>query len=215
MWLRFCLDVPVIQDFASHVCQSCFHFKQSFGFSGWHRSDPNNPLFKPTDLIKNMVKEGRLGRKSGRGFYDYNKEAEGETSKKKATGWVVRMCRLSVVFWMFCMTDGSWTQPYFWLGSGGSLLLTAFFYAPLENGIFSIFLWFIRLILFGATFVAMLIHSFRINCRFWSFSQESDLPQDLRWISCVRHLVWSHHSIHFFVRTVVMDRWSADRPRQQ
>jgi len=29
--------------------------------------------FKPPELLKQMVKEGRLGRKNGRGFYEYNK----------------------------------------------------------------------------------------------------------------------------------------------
>jgi 3-hydroxyacyl-CoA dehydrogenase len=38
---------------------------------GWHRRFPNEPAFKPAELLKKMVKEGRLGRKSGRGFYEW------------------------------------------------------------------------------------------------------------------------------------------------
>jgi 3-hydroxybutyryl-CoA dehydrogenase len=31
----------------------------------------NNPAFTPPELMKKMVREGRLGKKSGKGFYDY------------------------------------------------------------------------------------------------------------------------------------------------
>jgi 3-hydroxybutyryl-CoA dehydrogenase len=30
-----------------------------------------NPAFEPPDLMREMVAEGRLGKKSGRGFYDW------------------------------------------------------------------------------------------------------------------------------------------------
>jgi 3-hydroxyacyl-CoA dehydrogenase len=38
---------------------------------GWHARFPNEPAFKPSELLKKMVKEGKLGRKSGRGFYEW------------------------------------------------------------------------------------------------------------------------------------------------
>jgi len=38
---------------------------------GWHQRYPNEPMFKPSELLKRMVKEGKLGRKSGRGFYEW------------------------------------------------------------------------------------------------------------------------------------------------
>ena len=40
---------------------------------GWHESDPTNPIFVPSKLIDDKVKEGKLGRKSGEGFYKYGK----------------------------------------------------------------------------------------------------------------------------------------------
>ncbi len=38
---------------------------------GWHQRFPNDPAFKPSPLLKQMVKEGKLGRKSGKGFYEW------------------------------------------------------------------------------------------------------------------------------------------------
>lgn len=39
----------------------------------WHEAEPENPLFTPVKLIDDKVKEGKLGRKSGEGFYKYTK----------------------------------------------------------------------------------------------------------------------------------------------
>lgn len=41
---------------------------------GWHENDPKNPIFKPSPLLENLVKSGKLGVKSGEGFYKYNKK---------------------------------------------------------------------------------------------------------------------------------------------
>ncbi|XP_066994542.2 hydroxyacyl-coenzyme A dehydrogenase, mitochondrial isoform X2 [Anabrus simplex] len=38
---------------------------------GWHKKFPDEPLFKPSKLMKKLVSEGKLGRKSGEGFYKY------------------------------------------------------------------------------------------------------------------------------------------------
>ncbi|MEW6744364.1 MAG: 3-hydroxyacyl-CoA dehydrogenase family protein [Planctomycetota bacterium] len=38
---------------------------------GWHQRFPRQPLFDPPELLRKMVQEGRLGRKSGRGFYEW------------------------------------------------------------------------------------------------------------------------------------------------
>lgn len=44
-----------------------------FILDGWARDYPDNPLFKPIHLLDKLVKEGKLGRKSGEGFYKYEK----------------------------------------------------------------------------------------------------------------------------------------------
>ena len=42
-------------------------------FLGWHEKHPDNPLFNPCPLLDKLVSEGKLGMKSGEGFYKYNK----------------------------------------------------------------------------------------------------------------------------------------------
>lgn len=37
----------------------------------WSEVEPENPLFKPSKLINDKVAEGKLGRKTGEGFYKY------------------------------------------------------------------------------------------------------------------------------------------------
>ncbi len=38
---------------------------------GWHRRFPGEKLFEPPALLRDLVKRGQTGRKSGRGFYDW------------------------------------------------------------------------------------------------------------------------------------------------
>lgn len=40
---------------------------------GWHKKFPDNPLFKPIETLNKLVAEGKLGIKSGEGYYKYNK----------------------------------------------------------------------------------------------------------------------------------------------
>lgn len=40
---------------------------------GWHEKYPDNPLFQPLPSLEKLVKEGKLGVKTGEGFYKYNK----------------------------------------------------------------------------------------------------------------------------------------------
>ncbi|KAI7811156.1 hydroxyacyl-coenzyme A dehydrogenase, mitochondrial [Triplophysa rosa] len=42
-----------------------------FIIDGWHAMDPENPLFGPSPLLNKLVSEGKLGKKTGEGFYKY------------------------------------------------------------------------------------------------------------------------------------------------
>ncbi|GLV34458.1 Mitochondrial trifunctional protein alpha subunit [Carabus blaptoides fortunei] len=41
--------------------------------NGWYEKYPENPLFKPTESVKKLIAEGKLGIKAGEGFYKYKK----------------------------------------------------------------------------------------------------------------------------------------------
>lgn len=38
---------------------------------GWSAKEPNNPLFAQIELLNKLVAEGKLGKKTGEGFYKY------------------------------------------------------------------------------------------------------------------------------------------------
>ncbi|RZF34649.1 hypothetical protein LSTR_LSTR012731 [Laodelphax striatellus] len=40
---------------------------------GWHKKFPDNPLFEPMKSMKELVQQGKLGVKSGEGYYKYTK----------------------------------------------------------------------------------------------------------------------------------------------
>ena len=42
--------------------------------AGWCSGDPENPLFQPTESVNKLVEEGKLGMKTGEGFYKYEKK---------------------------------------------------------------------------------------------------------------------------------------------
>jgi len=44
-----------------------------FIIDGWSAKYPDQPLFRQSDLLNKLVAEGKLGRKSGEGFYNYKK----------------------------------------------------------------------------------------------------------------------------------------------
>ena len=45
-----------------------------FILDGWHEAYPENPLFAPSPMLNSLVAEGRLGVKTGHGFYEYPKK---------------------------------------------------------------------------------------------------------------------------------------------
>ena len=44
-----------------------------FIMEGWHERMPEDPLFNPVESLNKLVDEGKLGRKTGEGFYNYKK----------------------------------------------------------------------------------------------------------------------------------------------
>lgn len=45
-----------------------------FILDGWAKKYPDQPLFKPIPLLNKLVSEGKLGKKTGEGFYKYDKK---------------------------------------------------------------------------------------------------------------------------------------------
>lgn len=41
---------------------------------GWAKLEPTAQLYEPSPLLNQLVAEGKFGKKSGAGFYDYNKQ---------------------------------------------------------------------------------------------------------------------------------------------
>jgi len=46
-----------------------------FILDGWHENYPDNKLFVPSEMVNKLVKENKLGMKTGEGFYKYDKKA--------------------------------------------------------------------------------------------------------------------------------------------
>jgi 3-hydroxyacyl-CoA dehydrogenase len=54
-----------------------------FIIDGWHKKFPDNPLYAPSPLLNKLVSEGKLGRKTGQGFFNHSSsDAKPKLSKK-------------------------------------------------------------------------------------------------------------------------------------
>lgn len=42
-----------------------------FILDGWAKEFPNEQMYKPIPLLEKLVKENKLGKKTGEGFYKY------------------------------------------------------------------------------------------------------------------------------------------------
>ncbi|KPA80004.1 putative short chain 3-hydroxyacyl-CoA dehydrogenase [Leptomonas pyrrhocoris] len=54
------------------LCDSVGIDVLKFIVDGWHKQFPEEPLFKPSKLIDDAVQAGKLGKKTGEGFYKYD-----------------------------------------------------------------------------------------------------------------------------------------------
>ena len=44
---------------------------------GWRKAEPDNPLYAPVPTLDRLVSEGKLGKKTGAGFFKYKSKREG------------------------------------------------------------------------------------------------------------------------------------------
>lgn len=54
--------------------QEGVHSSLFFSCTGWHENYPDNPLFNPVEMVNRLVSEGKLGMKTGEGFYSHQKK---------------------------------------------------------------------------------------------------------------------------------------------
>ncbi|CAD2214207.1 short chain 3-hydroxyacyl-CoA dehydrogenase [Angomonas deanei] len=47
-----------------------------FVIDGWHKQYPEEPLFKPSKLLDDLIAQGKLGKKTGEGFYKYDSKGK-------------------------------------------------------------------------------------------------------------------------------------------
>ena len=65
----------IIEGLKINLIALCYFYCQLyfFTFVGWAEKFPENPLFKPVPTLNRLVAEGKLGMKTGEGFYKYQK----------------------------------------------------------------------------------------------------------------------------------------------
>ncbi|EPY30233.1 short chain 3-hydroxyacyl-CoA dehydrogenase [Strigomonas culicis] len=47
-----------------------------FVIDGWHKQYPEHPLFKPSKMVDDLIAAGKLGKKTGEGFYKYDSKGK-------------------------------------------------------------------------------------------------------------------------------------------
>lgn len=72
---KFIIEGPVwlLKDAACRISIQLTNFKIFFS-KGWAEKFPEDPLFKPVPTLNRLVEEGKLGMKTGEGFYKYQKK---------------------------------------------------------------------------------------------------------------------------------------------
>lgn len=56
---------------------------------GWHEKYPDNPLYQPLPLLEKLVSEGKLGMKTGEGFYKYKKWGGAFDEEMDCCNWMM------------------------------------------------------------------------------------------------------------------------------
>lgn len=82
-----------------------------FIMDGWHKEYPDIKEFEPSELVNKLVSEGKLGAKSGEGFYKYNKLWREKEFLTKKIFWTDRTReKKSINRWL--IIDNRWTNNY-------------------------------------------------------------------------------------------------------
>ena len=80
LFVRLCLDIDTAMKLGAGYPMGPIELLDYVGLDtskyivdGWKKRYPDDPAFKTSDLLDKIVKDGKLGRKTGAGFYKYSK----------------------------------------------------------------------------------------------------------------------------------------------
>lgn len=78
LYLELCYELSKVRE---HFLEYYFiwwnnemHYLVACVLVGWHEKFPENPLFEPLKSMQELVKQGKLGVKTGEGYYKYDKK---------------------------------------------------------------------------------------------------------------------------------------------